>query len=87
MGGGAFGSALFAGWEGVLLAAHFSRAGRGCFGSALFAGWDFVDFSSGHVFGLRDERVFAGFQHKRKLPKIWLALVLSYVSKYGHSSE
>ena len=74
------GSALFAGWKGVLLAAHFSRAGRefvwqrifrglggGVLGSALFAGILFCLF-------LRGERGYASYEHKRKLPKIWLAL-------------
>ena len=42
LGGSAFGSARFEGWEGVFLAAPFLRAGRGVFGvgSALFARWE-----------------------------------------------
>ena len=75
------------------MAAHFSWAGRGCFWQRIF-GVDWLvlhtsslySFGGGlivvhgcYVFGLRGERGFAGFQRKRKLPKIWLALVLSFV--------
>ena len=44
--GGVFGSAVFMGWEGVLLATHFSRPGRGCFRQRIFRGLGGVAFDS-----------------------------------------